>query len=143
MKDCKHPIKDIHQIEDYHSSPDGYGGDSEFYSYYLECKKCKKQARIYSTGNRGGSTGVRSNDYYTLTGRSANFEEMKKMFKQNNTLFHQIIDFNGELRMMVMKNPSIDRQIRELETAIEIVEKQSREMKRKLEKLWQEKRSPK
>lgn len=38
---CKHPIKEIDLLEEYSSSPDGYGGDHEYYSYYLICKNAK------------------------------------------------------------------------------------------------------
>lgn len=67
---------------------------------------------------------------------------MKKVFKQNNSLFHGISGFNGELRAMIMKNPKLDKQIKELDITISTMEKQVRELTHKRNKLWEAKRSP-
>lgn len=83
-KKCRHSIKALRIESKYHSEPDGYGGDSEWNWYELECSKCKKGVKIKDEGTIWH---LGDKEYRELTGRSLDYAEIKKLFNDNKEVY--------------------------------------------------------
>lgn len=138
---CKHPIKFIKEGEEHSYLPDGWGGTAENADYWLECSKCKKRVEIYAQYH-GGHNGLYSKHYHELTGRRLDLEEMKKVFKYNNILFHNFMDLNSDLVDLVMKKPSVDRKLKKLNSTIETLAVELKKLEKQRDSLWDQKRRP-
>jgi len=88
MKTCKHPVENIFIKTKHDSSPDGYGGTSEWTWEELTCSKCNEfitlDARVYI-----------QRTYEKLTGRELLIGEFQKLFLKNEDLYNKMNISNG------------------------------------------------
>jgi len=120
---CQHPPEAITQNHEVWTDHHPYGED-DYKRWHLVCELCEKKVELYSQ-YRDYHNGIRTADYYALTGRKLDLKEAKRLFKKNNWLFHEIKDFDETIKGLVMANPSLERKI---EAKRKLIEKHKKEL---------------
>lgn len=109
---CRHAFKNHYvkwgQWTDHHP----YGEDT-YDEYHLACKKCKHEKHITDSGR------ILVREYEEFCGRSMSFENLQKLFRENNEIFHCLCDMDSELRRAIMSNPPLERKIQRKRTLIQ------------------------
>lgn len=115
MKKCNHSIKNLTIVEEYDSSPDGYGGTSQWTWYELQCKRCSHSFKLNYKSSNLDNPRIRQEDYKGFTCRNLDVNEIVKIINNNHSLFKFLVLDNdlkdAALRLNGNRSDKLDKNI--------------------------------
>lgn len=122
-------IEDLKITKHYSSSPDGYGGETEWNWYELTDIKSKKSIKL---GYQNHERSVDNDLYIKLTGRPLSFEECCKIYNKNKQLYSSL-SISGEMNDFVLRK--VGKRTNALKKKIEAKKKVIKKHKVELESM--------